>query len=121
MRYYTKEHLWLDYDAGKVRFGLTGYAVSMLREITYFEFSSDCGEIEQGTPVAFLESVKIAQEIAAPVSGKLDMINEILTHNIHDLNHSPEGSGWLGLISVDEFVTDDYLTSEEYQSFIRRG
>ena len=94
MKLYSKEHLWLERSESEWLLGLTDYAVAMLGEIIWLEFSNrrDC---EPGTAIATLESSKIAWEIVSPVTAGVTEWNPRLQDDPGLLNRSPEQQGWV--------------------------
>ncbi len=115
-KYYTKGHLFLEVSGDVAKIGLTSYAISMLREITYLEFTCGLGDIAKGEQLAFLESIKIVQELVSPVAGRIVKFNDALFKDLVLLNKTPETLGWLCEIEVDGFAPEDYLTETEYMA-----
>jgi glycine cleavage system H protein len=91
---YTKTDEWYDPASGKM--GLTDYAQSQLSDIVFVEIVVNQGDsLENGKPVASVESVKAAAESYAPVKGKVAAVNEALSGTPEVLNSDPYGAGWM--------------------------
>ncbi len=91
---YTKSDEWFDPATGKV--GLTDFAQSQLSDIVFVEILVSVGDqVEAGTPIASVESVKAAAESYAPVTGKVVAVNGNLSAGPEILNSDPFGAGWM--------------------------
>ena len=97
--YYHKEYLWARKENGKVRIGLTDFSQKQLREIVYTELPGEGEEITQNDPFGTLESVKAVSDLIAPISGKVETINEKLESNPGLINEDPYGEGWLLVVT----------------------
>jgi glycine cleavage system H protein len=97
--YYHEEYLWARVEKGKARIGITDYAQKQLREIVYVELPSVGDTITQGEPFGTVESVKAVSDLIAPISGKIEEVNEELESKPELLNEDPYGKGWLLVIT----------------------
>jgi glycine cleavage system H protein len=91
---YTKSDEWFDPATGKV--GLTDFAQGQLSDIVFVEILVSAGDqVEIGTPIASVESVKAAAETYSPVAGKVVAVNSDLSSAPETLNTDPFGSAWM--------------------------
>ncbi len=91
---YSKSDEWFDPASGKV--GLTDFAQSQLSDIVFVEILVAVGDqVEPGTAIASVESVKAAAESYAPVTGKVVAINADLASAPETLNSDPYGAAWM--------------------------
>jgi len=97
--YYHKEFAWARVEKGKARIGITDYAQKQLREIVYVELPSAGDTITQNEPFGTVESVKAVSDLIAPISGKIEEVNEELESKPELLNEDPYGKGWLLVIT----------------------
>jgi len=97
--YYSKEWTWVKLENGKARIGITDYAQKQLREVVFAELPEVGGEIVKGEPFGTLESVKSVSDLVAPLSGKIEEVNEEVVDNPQIINEDPYGEGWLIVIS----------------------
>jgi glycine cleavage system H protein len=119
MKHYSKEHEWVEIVGGVATVGITSYAAKELGDVTFVEFPEIGSEFEQGDAMVVVESVKAAEDVFAPVSGKVIEVNEELTDNPELVNVSPAEEGWFcRLGGADEAELDNLLTHEEYQQYI---
>ena len=92
--YYSKDFAWIKIEEQKVRVGLTDYAQKALREIVYAELPEIETEVEQNDPYGTLESVKAVSDLIAPVSGKIEEVNDEVLSHPEILNEKPY-EAWL--------------------------
>jgi glycine cleavage system H protein len=97
--YYHKEFGWARVEKGKARIGITDYAQKQLREIVYVELPSVGDDIKQDDPFGTVESVKAVSDLVAPLSGKIEQVNEEVTSKPELLNENPYGEGWLLIVA----------------------
>ncbi len=125
--YYSKDYLWIKVEDGKARIGITDYAQKQLREVVFAELPSVDDEIVKGEPFGTLESVKAVSDLVAPLSGKVEEVNEEVMDSPEILNEDPYGNGWLILISptnLDEELNDlmDFEAAVEWhKELIKEG
>ncbi len=122
MRYYTREHLWLEIEDGGVKLGLTSHGVSSLRKITYLEFSQSVpARVVRGMPLAVLESAKIVWELPSPLAGRLIEYNPAFPDHLEWLNDSPELAGWLCRFDDVDLSGSGLLSEPEYSKLTGAG
>jgi len=97
--YYHKEYGWTRIENGKARIGITDYAQKQLREIVFVELPSVGDTLKQNDPFGTVESVKAVSDLVAPISGKIEQINEELSDKPELLNEDPYNKGWILVIS----------------------
>lgn len=99
---YTKSHEWLRIEGPNGRIGITDHAQSELTDVVYVELPKVGAKVEVGQPVAVVESVKVASDIYAPVSGTIVEVNAALESNPGQVNSEPYGSGWLFVVQLTD-------------------
>jgi glycine cleavage system H protein len=97
--YYSKDWAWIKIEGNKVRCGLTDYAQKQLREVVYVELPSAGDTITQNDPYGTVESVKAVSDLVAPLSGKIEEVNEEVSNKPETLNEDPYNKGWLLVIT----------------------
>lgn len=97
--FYHKEHLWVRKDDGKVRIGMTDFALKKLREIVWVELPNVGDTITQNESFGTMESVKATQDLVAPIGGVIDKVNEKLKSKSGLLNEDPYGEGWILVVT----------------------
>jgi glycine cleavage system H protein len=97
--YYHKEHFWARVEGNIVVMGTNDFAQKLAGQIVYVEMPSVGKEVEQGKPCGSMESGKWVGRIYAPVSGKVESVNQDLEENPELINESPYEKGWICKIS----------------------
>ena len=109
---YTKSDEWFDPETGKM--GLTDYAQDQLSDIVFVEALVEIDdEIEAGSAIASVESVKASAETYASASGKVVAVNEDLADNPEVLNSDPYGAGWM--VQVEGGEPGEVMDAAEYE------
>ncbi len=109
---YTKSDEWFDPTTGKA--GLTDFAQGQLSDIVFVEILVSAGDqVEAGTAIASVESVKAAAEIYSPVAGKVTAVNADLAAAPETLNSDPFGAGWM--IQVEGADASGMLAAAAYE------
>ena len=115
---YNEEHEWVTVEGEVALVGISNYAINQLGDITFLELPELDSEIDSGESVAFIESVKAASDIYAPVSGLVTEINEDLLDTPELLNKDAE-SIWIfkvKLNNVDEL--ESLLDGDSYAKYV---
>ena len=114
---YVRTHEWIEYlEEGKVRIGLSEYAVEELGDLVFIDLPEVDDEVEVEEPFADVESVKAVSEVFSPVTGIVTAVNEDLLDQPELVNDSPL-EAWF--IEVSEITDEeDMITKEEYDEFI---
>lgn len=95
---FSQSDEWFDPASGKM--GLSDYAQGQLSDIVFVEFLVEEGdEIEAGTAIASVESVKASAEVYATAAGTVSAVNEDLADTPELINSDPYGEAWL--VQVD--------------------
>lgn len=114
-RRYAKNHMWAKpaAEGDKYRFGFAGYAVRLLQDVYFLEWSVDApAPLREKQAIGAIESSKAESELYAPMTGRLVEFNENLLSDPSGINVDPYGEGWLfameglgeGLLSPAEYL-----------------
>ncbi len=116
---YTKEHEWVNIEDNIATIGITDYAQEALGDITFVELPEIGDEVEQFEEFAAVESVKAANDIFAPISGKVVEVNTRLESDPGIINKSAFEKGWIAKVQIsDKEEASNLMTAEEYQKFL---
>jgi glycine cleavage system H protein len=102
MRYYTKDHEWIDVDGGSATVGITDYAQGQLGDVVFVELPEPGRAVEAGKEAAVVESVKAASEVYSPVSGTVTEANQAVADAPDLVNSAPEGDGWFFRLTLSD-------------------
>lgn len=112
---YSKEHVWLRIEGGRVVVGITDFAQEALGDVAAVELPDAEEQVEQEDSMGSIEARKTIAELYAPVSGTVLAVNQDVIDNPALVNDDPYDSGWLLEIELDDcdelkslMSTDDY-------------
>ena len=118
-RKYTKDHEWARLEGGRVRVGITQYAVDQLGDVTLVDLPQPGTSLRAGAHFGDIESVKAVSELFAPVSGKVVDTNGELERTPERVNESPYEQGWMLVIEPDSpSEIDGLLDATAYTAFL---
>ena len=112
MRYYSKDHEWIDVDGSTATVGITDYAQGQLGDVVFVELPEVGRVVTAGKEAAVVESVKAASEVYAPVSGTVVEANSALEGTPDLVNSAPEGDGWFFRLTLSAPGELDGLMNE---------
>jgi glycine cleavage system H protein len=99
--HYTRDHEWVRLEGEIATIGITDHAQEELSDVVFVELP-DLGDIDVGSPVAVVESVKAASDIYAPIAGEIIEINMDLVADPAKINTDPYDGGWIFKIRVSD-------------------
>jgi len=118
---YTEKHHWVKVEDKRARIGITDYAQKRLKEIVYVELPEVGEELVKGESYGTVESMKAAEDLYAPLSGKVVEVNEEAVSDTSLINEDPYGNGWLLVIELSNpEEVKELLTPEQYTEIIKR-
>lgn len=112
-RQYAKNHMWAEPRDGGFRFGFTAYAVRLLQDVYFLDWSVDAGAtLREKQLIGAIESKKAESDLFAPIGGQLIRFNDELLSDPSSINVDKYGAGWLfemqgpgnGLLSPAEYI-----------------
>jgi len=115
---YAKTHEWARLDAGAnvVTMGITDFAAEQLGDIVFLELPKVGAQVTKETPLGVIESVKVAVDLYAPVTGEIAEVNAPLADNLETISRDPYGQGWMVKIKVaDAGALSGLLGPKEYR------
>jgi glycine cleavage system H protein len=119
MRYFTREHEWIEIDGEVATVGITDYAQRQLGDIVFVELPAVGTMLAKGKDAAVVESVKAASDVYAPIDGEVTETNAALEEDPALVNTAPEGTGWFFRMTIaDAGQLDGLMDAEAYQAFI---
>jgi len=117
-RQYARNHMWAQAVEGGRRFGFSAYAVRLLQDVYFLEWSVDEGtQLREKQAIGAIESSKAESELYSPLAGRLVEFNTALLSDPATINLDTYGEGWLfrmdagpgGLLSPLEYL--DHLVA----------
>lgn len=116
---YASTDEWLKVEGKVATLGVSDYAQDQLSDVVFFEVNIAVGdEIQKGSIVATIESVKAAADVTLPVSGKVIEINEGLANTPELINSDPFGAAWMIKVELsDASEADSLMDAAAYAAF----
>lgn len=101
-RRYAKNHMWGRHIDGGWQFGLSAYAVRLLRDVYFLDWCVDRGaELRAGDEIGAIESSKAESSLYAPIGGRLVAFNPAVLADPSAINVDTYQTGWLMTIDGD--------------------
>jgi glycine cleavage system H protein len=96
-RHYAKNHMWGQRrDGSVVRFGFAAYAVRLLQDVYFLDWSVAAGStLAEKHEIGSIESKKAESSLYSPMAGKLVRFNEELLSDPSAINLDKYEAGWL--------------------------
>ena len=118
MKYYTKEHEWVEIDGDTATMGISVHAAEELGDITFVELP-ESRDYSKGEVISVVESVKAASDIYSPVSGEVSEVNSELEDAPEIVNEDAEGKGWICKISgVGSPDLSEFMDADAYAAYL---
>lgn len=114
---YSKSHEWVKTENDTVVIGLTDYAQSELGDLVFVNLPEEGDTVNTGESFGDVESVKAVSDVYSPVTGTVSEINEDLLDSPESINSDPYGAWFIKVSDITE--TEDLLSAEEYEDFIK--
>lgn len=116
-RQYAKNHMWAQQHKSGFRFGFTNYAVRLLQDVYFLDWTVDCGShFNEGREIGSIESSKAESSLYCPMTGLLTEINNKLLADPSAINIDGYGEGWLFEIEGD---SSRLLSPEGYMDYLK--
>jgi glycine cleavage system H protein len=112
---YADNHHWLQEAAGGFRVGFSAYAVRLLQDVYFLEWSVDPNSrVRKKQEIGQIESSKAVSSLYAPLDGVLVNFNEQLLDDPTPINTDGYGAGWLYTLDTEARA----MTAQEYVTFL---
>lgn len=112
-RQYARNHMWAQADDDRLRFGFTAYAVRLLQDVYFLEWTIDEQvTVTQRQTIGAIESKKAESDLFAPLGGRLLRFNAELLSDPSAINVDKYGEGWLFEMQAED--DSPLLTAQQY-------
>lgn len=115
--FYSKTHEWVKLEGGLARVGISDFAQSELGDLVYAEAAPVGKQVSQGDIVGAVESVKMASDIFAPVSGEVVESNAILATRPEAINDDAFGTWFVVIRMSDPGQVERLMDAKAYEAF----
>ena len=114
-RSYTRSHMWMTERGDLFRVGLTAYAVRLLQDVYFLDWTIDPeSTVQHKQEIGQIESSKAVSALYAPAAGHIVRFNEELLRDPSLINTANYEEGWL----FEFQSTVALLTPAEYFSHL---
>jgi glycine cleavage system H protein len=121
-RKYSESHEWAKVEGDLVVVGISDYAQDQLGDVVFVELPAVGASVEAGKAFGVVESVKAASDVYAPVTGKVEAVNDALKDAPEMVNKDALGAGWFIKIRPNNpGDVDKLLDAATYKSKIESG
>jgi len=111
-RRYAKNHMWAQQRGEVLRFGFTAYAVRLLQDVYFLDWTVDAGtSLALKQEIGQIESKKAESSLYSPATGTLVCFNEELLSDPSAINVDKYGGGWLFEMQT---AGEELITAEHY-------
>jgi glycine cleavage system H protein len=118
-RLYCRNHMWCLPHPGRLRFGFTSYAVRLMQDVYFLDWSVDAGTtVALLHTIGHLETSKATSDLFAPMPGVLAEFNPTLLADPSGINVDNYGEGWLFEMTTADGNAIGAMTPEEYHQFL---
>ena len=105
-RLYTDTHLWVKWEEGLVRVGLSDYLQQTSGDVAFAEPQAEGKTLTPGDELATIETMKTNLSIPSPLSGVIKEVNPRLEAEPELVNEAPYDEGWLVLVQITDWEAD---------------
>lgn len=125
---YARNHMWCRPNASGCRFGFTAYAVRLMHDVYFLDWSTNAGDsVELLQEIGHIETSKAESDLYSPLAGTITAFNRELLKDPSAINVDKYGAGWLfdmdgsgsELMNVDEYYEFLEANWEKTQRLIK--
>lgn len=113
MKKFTETHEYVIVEGNIAIVGVTKKAAEELGDITYVELPQVGKIVKKGEILCTIESVKAAEDVYVPVSGRIIEVNYELEDSPEIINEDAESRGWIVKIEMSNLAEIEELLEEE--------
>lgn len=95
-REYAENHVWLQREGTAYRVGFTAYAVRLLQDVYFLDWSIDPDTVvRRKQEIGEIETSKAVSSLYSPAEGRIIEFNPALMNDPSLINTDNYGTGWL--------------------------
>ena len=103
-------------NGATVRVGITDYAQDALGDIVFIQLPEIDSMVEIHQGLGEIESTKSVNDVYAPVSGRVSVVNTALIDTPELLNSDPYDAGWICEMEVVNIDESALMSADEYSA-----
>ena len=122
MKYFTKEHEWIEEVSENVyAVGITQYATEELGEIVYLDPKPIGETVNTGESIASVESVKTISDVYTPFNGEIIAFNDEVVAKPELINEAAEESAWIVKMKINNSIDlSVMMTKSSYDQYLQQ-
>ncbi|MDZ7754210.1 MAG: glycine cleavage system protein GcvH [Gammaproteobacteria bacterium] len=118
---FHENHLWCrPRGDGAFVVGMSDYSQENLGDIMCFELPGPGTSITTGESFGTVESVKVVNDLIAPLGGEVVETNPAIEDDPTLANTDPYGDGWLLVVRADSDQPDGLMDEDAYRDYLQR-
>ena len=121
VKYFSPTHEYIDVEGNKGKIGLSHFATHLLGDVTFVNV--DTGRtVKAKEEIGNVEAAKAVSPIMAPVSCKIDSMNQAVIDEPALVGTDPEGKGWIATVTLtDEAELSALMNGDDYEKFVKKN
>jgi glycine cleavage system H protein len=116
---YTKSHEWVKIEGDLALVGISDHAQHALGDIVFIKTGEAGERVEAGKSFGFIESVKAAEDLYAPVSGEIAEVNAAIAGKPEAINQDPYGSWIIKIRNFSQAEIESLLDPQSYEEYVK--
>jgi glycine cleavage system H protein len=119
--FYSGEGCWIALDEDKVTIGVTDFWQKVSGDVVFVDTLTLGCTLIKGEPMGQIETIKVSIELASPVSGVIEEVNDLLNEKPELINEDPFGQGWIYQVKGEKIEEEvkTLLRDEEYFALMK--
>jgi glycine cleavage system H protein len=117
---YARSHEWVRMEDGVAVVGISDAAQDQLSDVVYIELPDEGAEVTAGKKAAVVESVKAAEDVLSPITGRVIAVNDNLVGTPEMVNSEPYAAWFFKLEPTGELHKElaALMDSDAYDRFV---
>jgi glycine cleavage system H protein len=117
---YARSHEWVRMEDGVAIVGISDAAQDQLSDVVYIELPDEGAVVVAGKKAAVVESVKAAEDVLSPITGRVIAVNDKLVGTPEMVNSEPYAAWFFKLEPTGELLRElaALMDSDAYDHFV---
>lgn len=117
---FHENHTWCrPRGDGSFVVGISDHAQENLGDIVYFDLPAAGTSITTGEAFGTVESIKVVNDLVAPLKGEVVEINGVIEEDPTLANTDPYGDGWLLVVRAEDGPPGGLMDEEAYEQHLQ--
>ncbi|MCB1175638.1 MAG: glycine cleavage system protein GcvH [Leptospiraceae bacterium] len=117
--YYSSKHEWVKPEGdSSALIGISDYAQHSLGDIVYLDLQEVGSDFQEDDSLGTIESVKAVEELYAPLSGKIEAVNNAILETPEKVNQAPYECWLVRVSDFDTASLEKLMDAAAYRAFL---